>query len=107
MSKQIKAVQGDKNRDALIGGVSERLRNMFEADYRTKEENLEYAIDLVKMSLPKSETKVTSGTLRGGTATLEIEGGMFAGQTAVYFARMLRSGNKWSYDGAILAGMVK
>jgi len=96
-----------KNWDALRDSVSERLRNMFDADYRTPEENLEYATDFLQMSLPKLGTKVTRGTLRGETATLEIEGEMFAGQTAVYFVRMVRSGGAWLFDGATLAGLVK
>jgi hypothetical protein len=96
-----------KNWDALRGGVSIRLRKIFDADYRTPEENLEYAVDFLQMQLPKRGTKVTGGVLRGESATLEIEGEMFAGQKAVYFARMVRSGGIWLFDGSTLAGMVK
>ena len=101
------AAAKNKNWDALLDSVSLRLRDMFDADYRTKEENLEYAVDLLQTSLPRSGTKVTRGILRGETATLEIEGEIYAGQTAVYFVKMLKSRGHWSYDGAVLAGMVK
>ncbi len=97
----------EKNWDALRDRVSERLRNMFNADYRTQEENLEYAIDFLQTSLPKLGMKVTGGTLRDEAATLEIEGEMFAGQTAVYFVRMVNSGRAWLFDGSTLAGLVK
>jgi hypothetical protein len=97
----------NKNWDALIESVSARMRSIFDADYRSKEENLDYAVDFLKMALPKSKTKIIGGTLRGETATLEIEGEMFAGQPAVYFARMIKTKDSWLYDGAILAGMVK
>jgi hypothetical protein len=96
-----------KNWDALRNSVSVRLRSMFDADYRTPEENLEYAVDFLQTSLPKLGTKVTRGILRDEAATLEIEGEMFAGQTAVYFARMVKSGGAWFFDGAALAGLVK
>lgn len=96
-----------KNWEALRDSVSERLRGMFDADYRTPEENLEYAIDFLQTSLPRLGTKVMGGTLRGEVATLEIEGEMFAGQTAVYFVRMVKSGGAWLFDGATLAGLVK
>jgi hypothetical protein len=97
----------NKNWDALRDGVSIRLRKIFDADYRTPEENLEYVVDFLQMQLPKRGTKVASGVLRGENATLEIEGEMFAGQKAVYFARMVRSGGIWLFDGSTLAGMVK
>jgi hypothetical protein len=96
-----------KNWDALRKGVTERLRNMFDADYRTPEENLEYAVDFLQTALPKQGRKVTGGILRGDDATLEIEGEMFAGQTAVYFVRMVKVGGAWLFDGSTLAGMVK
>jgi hypothetical protein len=96
-----------KNWEALRDSVSGRLKKMFDADYRTQEENLEYAVDFLQMSLPKLDRKVTGGTVRGDAATLEIEGEMFPGQMAVYFAKMVKSGNAWLFDGATLAGLVK
>ncbi|MDA8432031.1 MAG: hypothetical protein M0Z60_03600 [Nitrospiraceae bacterium] len=97
----------NKNWDALRNSVSERLRNMFDADYRTPEENLEYAVDFLQTALPKQGRKITGGTLRGDAATLEIEGEMFPGQTAVYFAKMVKIRGAWLFDGASLTGLVK
>ena len=97
----------NKNWEGLRKGVSERLRKMFDADYRTPEENLEYAVDIIQATLPRQGLKITGGRLRGDSATLEIEGEMFAGQTAVYFAKMVRIGGAWLFDGATLAGLVK
>lgn len=96
-----------KNWPVLSNSVSERLRKIFDANYRTPEENLEYAIDFLETSLPKVGRKVTRGILRGEVATLEIEGEMFAGQKAVYFVRMVKNKGRWLFDGATLAGLVK
>lgn len=96
-----------KNWPALRDSVSEGFRKLFDADYRTPEENMEYAIGFLQMSLPKTNRKVTRGTLRGTVATLEIEGDMFPGQKAVYFVRMVKSKGAWLFDGAALAGLVK
>jgi hypothetical protein len=103
----VMAAAQKKNWPALRDSVSERVRKMFDADYRTPEENLEYAIEFLKTSLPKVGRKVTRGILRGEIATLEIEGEMFAGQKAVYFVRMVKSKGRWLFDGATLAGLVK
>jgi hypothetical protein len=97
----------NKNWGALRTSVSERLRNMFDADYRTPEENLEYALDFLQTALPKQGRKVTGGIVRGDVATLEIEGEMFAGQKAVYFAKMVKIRGAWLFDGATLAGLVE
>lgn len=96
-----------KNWPAFRDSVSERLRKILDDDYRTPEENLEYAVGFLQMSLPRSDRKVTRGTLRGTVATLEIEGDMFPGQKAVYFVRMVKSKGAWLFDGASLAGLVK
>ena len=96
-----------KDWPALRDSVSEGLRKMFDADYRTPEENLQYAIDFLQTSLPRAGRKVTRGALRREVATLEVEGEMFAGQKAVYFVRMVRSKGAWLFDGATLAGLVK
>lgn len=103
----VMAAAQKKNWPALRGGISEDLRKMFDADYRTPKENLAYAIDFLQTSLPKVGRKVTRGILRGEIATLEIEGEMFAGQKALYFVRMVRSKGAWLFDGATLAGFVK
>ena len=105
--KALLAAVKKKNWPALRSGVSERLRNMFDVDYRSAKENLDFAVSSLQMSLPKTGIKVTQGTLRGEIATLEIEGEIFAGQKAVYFVRMVKNKNAWLYDGAALAGLVK
>lgn len=96
-----------KNWPAFRDNVSERLRKIFYVDYRTQEENLEYAVSFMQLSLPKSGMKIKRGTLRGTVATLEIEGDMFPGQKAVYFVRMVKNKGAWLFDGATLAGLVK
>jgi hypothetical protein len=92
----------DRIRAGLAPGTVER----FDESYRTAEENIDYAVDVLRAWLPKKRLRVSGGELRGDTATLDVEGEMFPGQKALYLARMVRTGGTWQLQQATSAGMI-
>ena len=99
---------------AIKAGASPAALNSFAASYRSDQENAEYALDLLRMWLPKwsaktssaSRLKIIGGEQRGDIADLEIEGDMHPGMPALYLARMRKNGALWQFETATLLGLL-
>jgi len=85
--------------------TAERLE-AFDKSYNTPEENLDYAVDILRAWLPKSGLVVVGGELRGDTAILEVEGEAFSGSKGFYVARMSKAGTAWLFDTATMVGLL-
>jgi hypothetical protein len=96
-----------RNWVGIRAGLAPGALASVEASYRSPEENLEYAVDVLRAWLPKKALAVKGGAQRDDTAVLEVEGEMFEGQRGLYLARMRRSGSAWQLEQATVAGMIE
>jgi hypothetical protein len=95
-----------KDWPAIRSALSGKTRATLEADYRTAEENLDYALDILSVWLPKQKLYVGTGELRGETAILEVEGEPWPGKGALYLVRMVREDGAWRFAEGTLAGLL-
>lgn len=101
------AAAGKKNWPAIKAASSPAALKVFEASYRTADENAEMAFDMLQAWLPKKGLVVTGGEERGDVADLEVEGEMFPGTKALYVARMVRVDGGWLFETATIVGMLR
>ena len=95
-----------KDWPAIKAGATDHTVAVFYEEYRSPEENADYALDLLNAWLPKAKLTVTGGERRGDVADLDIAGEMFPGTLAIYRVRMIKGGERWLFDSANVAGMV-
>jgi hypothetical protein len=95
-----------KDWPAIRAALAKATLARFEADYRSAEENLEYAVDILRNWLPKQKLRVVGGELRGETAILDVEGETWPGRSSLYVARMVREDGAWRFENGILAGLL-
>jgi hypothetical protein len=87
-----------KDWSAIRNGVTEQRAESFT--------DVDDAIQTFAMLLPKKPGKITGGELRGDTATLDLEGEIFEGQSGLFLVRMVKRGEKWVFDRATRAGFI-
>jgi hypothetical protein len=95
-----------KDWGSLRPRIGKAKLSLLEADYRSPEENRDYALEMLTNYLPKKGVKVTGGELRPAAAVLDVEGEAFAGRSALYRVRMVDEDGAWRFDDAVLAGML-
>ena len=91
---------------AMKAVLSRSVLDRFEEDYRTPEENRDYALDILEVWLPKANAKVVAGELRGESAILEVEGERWPKKTAIYVVRMVREAGAWKFEEGAMAGLL-
>lgn len=105
--KNLTAAVAKKNWDAIKAALTPEQVASFDEDYRTPEENLDYALDILNAWLPKKSMKIVGGELHGDTAVLEVEGELYEGQKALYLVEMKKNGAKWLFARAVTAGLLR
>ena len=101
------AAREKKDLKGILANSSERLHKTFVEDYRTEEENLSSAVDMLMWWLPKKNMKITGGELYGDSALLEVEGELNEGLNGLYIIRMIKSPAGWVFDEAATVGMLR
>ena len=100
------AVPGKDLSKILAGLVPDEAKGMVE-DYRSAEENLAWANELLDMRLPK-KPKITGGEALGDDrALLEIEGEPYENGKMLYLVEMQRVDGKWLYASSSPVGMLR
>ena len=100
------AAIAQKDWAAMKAVLSRGVLDRFEEEYRTAEENRDYALDLLEVWLPKANAKVVAGELRGESAILEVEGERWPKKSALYLVRMVREDGAWKFDDGNMAGLL-
>ena len=95
-----------KSWDGIAQNVTERDAKMFGEPEDPPAKRAADAVETLGFWLPKKGMRITGGQLRESTAILEVEGDVFAGQKALYLARMTKVGTRWLFDRATNAGLI-
>ncbi|HSE40591.1 MAG TPA: hypothetical protein VLH08_07465, partial [Acidobacteriota bacterium] len=96
-----------KNMDAIRANVTEAVFNSYNADYRSPQENLDYAVEILSARLPKKNIKITGGEMIGDRAVLEVEGERFEGMNWLFLVTMIKGASGWQYEDSLGAGLLK
>ena len=91
----------------ILALISPELGKSYQEDYRTPEENLKWAKEILDTRVPK-QPKITGGEwLAEDRALLEVEGTPFANGHMLYLVDMRRVDGKWLYADSTPAGMLR
>jgi hypothetical protein len=95
-----------KDWDGIKSNVTaKRLESFNDAD-RSAKENLDDALQTLRMFLPKKPGKITGGELRGDVAILDLEGELFEGQNGLFQIKMIKAGDHWLFDRSTRVGSI-
>lgn len=96
-----------KDWDGIKSNVTaKRLESFNDAD-RSAKENLDDALQTLRMFLPKKPGKITGGALRGDVAILDLEGELFEGQNGLFQIKMVKTSDRWLFDRATRVGSIE
>jgi hypothetical protein len=92
--------------EAIRSHVSAELAADFGASYNTPEENLEWARERLRVSLPPSQGEIRGGTLYPDEAIVELQGEVYEGTRALYRVRLVRLEDRWVFEAGQMAGFL-
>jgi hypothetical protein len=98
-----KAVEGN-DLDAILAHLTESEAENYRADYRTPQENLEEAKQMLGFRLPKQPVITGGELIDDDTALLEVEGTPYEDSRALYLVEMRREDGRWRLVFARNAG---
>jgi len=102
----VSAVQG-KDLASILAALSPAQAKDYQVDWRTPEENLKSAKDMLGMLLPKQPTITGGEQLDDDHVVLEVEGVPYANGRMLYLVEMVRTEGRWGYASASTAGMLR
>jgi hypothetical protein len=98
---------GGKDLGKLLAGLVPEEAKSYQEDWRSPEENLASANELLDIRLPK-KPKITGGeALADDRALLEIEGEPYENGKMLYLVEMKRVDGKWLYSSSAPVGMLR
>ena len=108
--KALMALRGalaGKDLQKILGMLTPEQAKSYNEDWRTPEENLESAKDILDMRVPK-QPKITGGEwLADDRAVLEVEGAPYPNGKMLYLVEMRRVDGQWRYADSTPAGLLR
>jgi len=103
----LRAAVGGKDLAKILALMMPEEAKSYQEDWRSPEENLAAAKDILDTRLPK-KPKITGGELVADDhAVLEVEGEPYENGRMLYLVEMRLVGGKWLYQEASIAGMLR
>lgn len=103
----LRSAVGGKDLGKILAHLTPDEAKDYQEEYRTPEENLKWANDLLDMQLPK-KPKITGGeALADDRVLLEVEGEPYANGKMLYFVEMQRIDGTWRFASSSAVGMLK
>jgi hypothetical protein len=91
----------------ILEGLIESERGTFQEDYRSEEENLAWAKELMATRIPR-KLRITGGEqLAADRALLEVEGEPWDGTKILYWIEMKKVDATWLYASSITLGIMR
>jgi len=108
--KALMALRGalaGKDLQKILGMLTPEQAKSYNEDWRTPEENLESAKEILDMRVPK-QPKITGGEwLAEDRAVLEVEGVPYPNGKMLYLVEMHRVDGQWRYADSTPAGLLR
>ena len=103
----LRAAVGGKDLAKILALLTPEQAKSYQEDWRTPEENLASAKDILDVRLPK-QPKITGGELMAADhAILEVEGVPYENGHMLYLVEMRLVDGHWVYEQSSVAGMLR
>lgn len=102
----MEALKGD-DLEAVLALLVPSEADDYREDWRSPEEHLESAKEMLGMQLPKQPTFTGGELLNDDYAVLEVEGVPWGTSRMLHLVHMRRTEGRWQYEASITAGILR